>query len=96
MFIVSDGGIKDLAELGLSSFGALATRVGFATVWLVADVQKLTAGVAATATVEVTVDGCGLLVKGRWWLRGGGRQVRCVWQGRRGSHPWGSDRAGKA
>jgi len=38
MFIVSDGGIKELAELGMSSFGALGTRVGFTTVWLVADV----------------------------------------------------------
>jgi len=62
-----------VVELGLSSFGALGTGVGFTTVWLVADVQEVTVGAAAAVTVEVTADGSGLQVLGRWWLRGGGR-----------------------
>ena len=85
MLIGSDGVHRGaVVELGLSSFGALGTRVSFATVWHVADVQELTVGAAAAVTVEITADGWGLQVLSTWWLRSGGRGVRCSWQGREG------------
>ena len=59
--------------------------MGFTTVWLVADVQELTVGVVAAATVEVTADGCGLLVLGRWWQTG---EMCLAREG--GSHPGGA------
>lgn len=58
------------ARLQLGYFWALGTRVVSSTIWFVADVLKLTAGVAAGPTVEVMTDGCllGVLweVGGQW------------------------------
>ena len=90
----ADGGA--MVELGLRSFRALGTRVGSATVWLVADVEELTVGAATTATVEVLASGCWLELLGTWWLRGGGSGCEVLQAGERESRPLGGERTGKA
>lgn len=50
--------------LVLGCFRALGARVVSAAIWFVADVLKLTIGVAASMMVEVAADGCLLGVLG--------------------------------
>ena len=69
MLMGVEGGLKmGGVELQLGYFRALRARVVFSTVGFVADMLKLTNGVAAGPSVEVATDGCllGVLTAG-WW-----------------------------
>ena len=66
-----EGGLK-LRGVGLHRgyFRALGARVVSSAIWFVADVTKLTIGVATDTAVEVATDGSLLEWLGRWWLDG--------------------------